>query len=429
MPKAYKAAILLLAACLFPAALLAQVTAIQARRLIDTEAGTVRTGQTILIEGNKIIAVGADVAIPPGAKVIDLSGATVLPGLIDCHTHLVADARDLEPLAELRKTAAQVALESVPNARATLMAGFTTVRDVGTYRAFVDLALRDAIARGDIIGPRVYGAGAYVTVSGGAGALNGLAPDIQLPRDLRLGVADGPYQVRQRIREIVSQGADLIKILATGAVLTHRSNPGAEEFTPEELSAAVDEARKHGLRVAAHAHGPAGIKNAVRAGAASIEHGTLIDDEGIALMRERGTYLVADIYNDEYLMGEAARQGLPKDFLEKERNLGQIQRENFRKAVQAGVKIAFGSDSGVYPHGWNAKQFVYQVKYGQTPMQAIQSATINAADLIGVAEQIGSIRPGKLADLIAVPGNPLEDITQLERVSFVMKDGRIYKRD
>jgi len=429
MPKAYKAAILLLAACLFPAALLAQVTAIQARRLIDTEAGTVRTGQTILIEGNKIIAVGADVAIPPGAKVIDLSGATVLPGLIDCHTHLVADARDLEPLAELRKTAAQVALESVPNARATLMAGFTTVRDVGTYRAFVDLALRDAIARGDIIGPRVYGAGAYVTVSGGAGALNGLAPDIQLPRDLRLGVADGPYQVRQRIREIVSQGADLIKILATGAVLTHRSNPGAEEFTPEELSAAVDEARKHGLRVAAHAHGPAGIKNAVRAGAASIEHGTLIDDEGIALMRERGTYLVADIYNDEYLMGEAARQGLPKDFLEKERNLGQIQRENFRKAVQTGVKIAFGTDSGVYPHGWNAKQFAYQVKYGQTPMQAIQSATINAADLIGVAEQIGSIRPGKLADLIAVPGNPLEDITQLERVSFVMKDGRIYKRD
>jgi imidazolonepropionase-like amidohydrolase len=429
MPKAYKVAILLLAACLFPAALSAQVTAIQARRLIDTETGAVRTNQIILIEGNKIIAVGADAAIPPGAKVIDLSGATVLPGLIDCHTHLVADARDLEPLAELRKTAAQVALESVPNARATLLAGFTTVRDVGTYRAFVDLALRDAIARGDIIGPRVYGAGAYVTVSGGAGALNGLAPDIQLPRDLRLGVADGPYQVRQRIREIVSQGADLIKILATGAVLTHRSNPGAEEFTPEELSAAVDEARKHGLRVAAHAHGPAGIKNAVRAGAASIDHGTLIDDEGIALMRERGTYLVADIYNDEYLMGEAARQGLPKDFLEKERNLGQIQRENFRKAVQAGVKIAFGTDSGVYPHGWNAKQFAYQVKYGQTPMQAIQSATINAADLIGVAEQIGSIRPGKLADLIAVPGNPLEDITELERVSFVMKDGRVYKQN
>ena len=429
MLKVHKFAIPLLMASLFPVAAPAQVTAIKAGKLIDTEAGTVRTGQTILIEGNKITAVGADVAIPPGAEVIDLSGATVLPGLIDCHTHLVANAADLEPLAELRKTAAQVALESVPNARATLMAGFTTVRDVGTYRAFVDLALRDAIARGDIIGPRVYGAGAYVTVSGGAGALNGLAPDIQLPRDLRLGVADGPYQVRQRIREIVSQGADLIKILATGAVLTHRSNPGAEEFTPEELSAAVDEARKHGLRVAAHAHGPEGIKNAVRAGAASIEHGTLIDDEGIALMRERGTYLVADIYNDEYLMGEAARQGLPKDFLEKERNLGQIQRENFRKAVQTGVKIAFGTDSGVYPHGWNAKQFAYQVKYGQTPMQAIQSATINAADLIGVAEQIGSIRPGKLADLIAVPGNPLEDITQLERVSFVMKDGKIYKRD
>jgi len=429
MFKMCRFAIPMLMASLATALAGAQVTAIKAGKLIDTEAGVVRAGQTILIEGNRIIAVGADVRIPAGAKVIDLSGATVLPGLIDCHTHLVADARDLEPLAELRKTAAQVALESVPNARATLMAGFTTVRDVGTYRAFVDLALRDAIARGDIIGPRVYGAGAYVTVSGGAGALNGLAPDIQLPRDLRLGVADGPYQVRQRIREIVSQGADLIKILATGAVLTHRSNPGAEEFTPEELSAAVDEARKHGLRVAAHAHGPAGIKNAVRAGAASIEHGTLIDDEGIVLMRERGTYLVADIYNDEYLMGEAARQGLPKDFLEKERKLGQIQRDNFRKAVQAGVKIAFGTDAGVYPHGWNAKQFAYQVKYGQTPMQAIQSATIHAAELIGVASQVGSIQVGKLADLIAVPGNPLEDITLLERISFVMKDGKTIRQN
>ena len=429
MPKVNTFVIPLLMMCLFPAALSAQVTAIKTGRLIDTETGAVRANQIILIEGNKISAVGTEVSIPAGAKVIDLSSSTVLPGLIDCHTHLVADARDLEPLAELRKTAAQVAFESVPNARATLMAGFTTVRDVGTYRAFVDLALRDAIARGDILGPRVYGAGAYVTVTGGAGALNGLAPDVQLPRDLRLGVADGPYQVRQRIREIVSQGADLIKILATGAVLTHRSDPGAEEFTLEELSAAVDEARKHGLRVAAHAHGAAGIKNAVRAGAASIEHGTLIDDEGIALMRERGTYLVADIYNDEYLTGEAARQGLPKDFLEKERKLGQTQRDNFRKAVQAGVKIAFGTDAGVYPHGWNSKQFAYQVKYGQTPMQAIQSATFNAAALIGVADQIGSIRPGKLADLIAVPGNPLEDITELERVSFVMKEGRIYKQN
>jgi len=429
MLKVHKFAIPLLMASLFPVAAPAQVTAIKAGRLIDTEAGAVRTGQTILIEGKRITAVGADVRIPAGARVIDLTGATVLPGLIDCHTHLVANAADLEPLAELRKTAAQVALESVPNARATLLAGFTTVRDVGTYRAFVDLALRDAIARGDIIGPRVYGAGAYVTVTGGAGALNGLAPDIQLPRDLRLGVADGPFQVRQRIREIVSQGADLIKILATGAVLTHRSDPGAEEFTLEELKAAVDEARKHGLRVAAHAHGPEGIKNAVRAGVASIEHGTLIDDEGIALMKEHGTYLVADIYNDEYLMGEAARQGLPKDFLEKERNLGQIQRDNFRKAVQAGVKIAFGTDAGVYPHGWNAKQFAYQVKYGQTPMQAIQSATISAAELIGVASQVGSLQPGKLADLIAVPGNPLEDITLLERVFFVMKDGRIIRQN
>ncbi len=429
MLKACRRGVGVLLFCVLGAAAQGQVIAVKAGRLIDVEAGAVRSGQTILIEGNRITAVGGEVAIPAGAKVIDLSGATVLPGLIDCHTHLVANAADLEPLGELRKTAAQVALESVPNARVTLLAGFTTVRDVGTYRAFVDLAVRDAIARGDIVGPRVYGAGAYVTVTGGAGALNGLAPDIQLPRDLRLGVADGPYQVRQRVREIIRQGADLIKILATGAVLTHRSDPGAEEFTPEELRAAVDEARKHGLRVTAHAHGAEGIKNAVRAGVASIEHGTLLDDEGIALMKEHGTVLVADIYNDDYLMGEAARQGLPKDFLEKERKLGQIQRENFRKAVQAGVKIAFGTDAGVYPHGWNARQFAYQVKYGQTPMQAIQSATINAAELIGVASQIGSIRPGKLADLIAVPGNPVEDITLLERVSFVMKDGKVLKQN
>lgn len=405
----------------------AQVTAIKAGRLIDTSRGTVLTNQIILVEGSKIKAVGSNLPIPAGATVIDLSSMTVLPGLIDCHTHLVADTSDLDPLSAIKRSAAQAAFSSIPNARKTLEAGFTTVRDVGTFRAFVDLALRDAIARGVVEGPRVFAAGAYVTISGGAGTLNGLAPDIELPKELRLGVADGADQVRQRVREIAVQGADLIKVLATGAVLTHSSLPGAEEFTYEELRAAVEEASKRGLKVAAHAHGAQGIKNAVRAGVASIEHGSFLDDEGIALMKERGAYLVADIYNDDFILGEGARQGMPKDFLEKEAQLGQIQRENFRKAVQAGVKIAFGTDAGVYPHGNNAEQFVYMVKYGMTPMQAIQSATISAAELIGKLREFGSIDPGKFADIIAVRGDPLDTIATLKHVSFVMKEGKVVK--
>ena len=409
----------------------AQMIAVKAGKLVDTDSGTVKNNVIVLIDSSdgRIKAVGPDIAIPQDAEVIDLSKQTVLPGLIDCHTHLVGNANDLDPLAELHKTAAQVAFESLPNARKTLMAGFTTVRDVGTYRALVDVALRDAIARGDVVGPRMYVAGAYITITGGAGALTGFAPDITLPWDLHYGEANSPWEVRQRVRELANQGVDLIKILATGAVLTHGSNPGAEEFTPEELNAAVDEARKFGLRVAAHAHGAQGIKNAIRAGVASIEHGTLLDDEGIQLMKQHGTYLVADIYDDEYIQGEGRRHGEPADFLEHDKNLGEAQRQNFRKAVQAGVKIAFGTDAGVYPHGDNAKQFAWMVKFGQTPMQAIQAATISAADLLGHKDELGSIAEGKRADLIAVDGDPTQDITPLEHVKFVMKDGKVYKQE
>lgn len=407
----------------------AQVTVIKAGRLIDPDKGAVLTDQVIVIRANKIEAVGSGLAIPQAANVIDLPNMTVLPGLIDCHTHL-ADGKygEGDPLFQVRKSASQSVLESVPNARAMLESGFTTVRDVGVYRALNDVALRDAINRGDIIGPRMYVAGAYVTITGGAGAMSGMAPDIQLPWDFHYGEANSPWEVRQKVRLLISQGADHIKILSTGAVLTHGSNPKSEEFTPEELQAAVDEASHFGLRVAAHAHAADGIKNAIRAGVASVEHATLIDDEGIALAKEHGTYLVMDIYDDECIQADGKKGTMPADFLEHDRELGEVQRENFRKAVKAGVKLAFGTDAGVCAYGTSAKQFSFMVKYGMTSMQAIQSATSAAADLIGRSSQFGSIKPGKYADVIAVSGDPLKDVSVLENVQFVMKDGVVYKK-
>jgi len=407
----------------------AQVTVVRAGRLIDPDSGTVLLNQVIMIKDGKIQAVGPALALPADARVIDLSKMTVLPGLIDCHTH-VADghsSEDGDPFNVLRKTASQVALESVPNAHKTLLSGFTTVRDVGTYRALNDIALRDAIARGDIVGPRMYVAGAYITITGGAGAMTGQAPDIQLPWDLHYGEANSPWEVRQKVRLLAHDGVDHIKVLSTGAVLTHGSSPSATEFTLEELHAAVEEARNFGLRVEAHAHNAQGIKNAIRAGVASVEHATLIDDEGIELAKKNGTYLDMDIYDEECIQ-EAGRKGtIPLDFLEHDRELGEKQRQNFRKAVQAGVKMSFGTDLGVCPYGSSPKQFAFMVKYGMTPMQAIQAATSNAADLLGHANELGSIKAGKYADLIAVSGDPLQDVRLLENVEFVMKDGKVYK--
>jgi imidazolonepropionase-like amidohydrolase len=399
--------------------------AIRAGTLIDVIAGRKLANQVIVIRGTRIEAVGSDVRIPEGAQVVDLSAMTVLPGLVDCHTHL-ADLANAEPLDLLRKTAAETAYEAIPNAKVTLLAGFTTVRDVGVYRAFNDVAMRDAINRGIIIGPRMYVAGAYITISQGAGAMTGLSPDIQLPWDMQFGVANSPWEVRQKIRELAHRGADHIKVLSTGAVLTHGSNPKSIEFTPEELRAAVDEAANFGLRVAAHAHAAEGIKNAIRAGVASVEHATLIDDEGIALAKQHGTYLDMDIYDEECIQSAA---DTPADFLKHDQDLGDIQRRNFTKAVRAGVKMSFGTDAGVCPHGVNARQFAFMVKYGMTPMQAIQAATVNAADLIGHSELFGSITAGKSADIVAVNGDPLADIRVLEHVAFVMKEGVVYKHE
>lgn len=407
----------------------AQTTIIKAGRLIQPEDGSVAKDQLILISGNKITAVGAQLKIPAGAKVIDLSSMTVLPGLIDCHTHL-ADGKfgEGDPMFQLRKSASQTVLESVRNARVTLESGFTTVRDVGVYRALNDIALRDAINRGDIIGPRMYVAGAYITITGGAGAMTGTAPDIQLPWDLHYGEANSPWEVRQKVRLLAHDGVDHIKVLSTGAVLTHGSNPKAQEFTPEELQAAVDEASHFGLRVEAHAHAAEGIKNAIRAGVASIEHATLIDDEGIALAKQHGTYLDMDIYDEECIQEQGRNGKLPLDFLQHDRELGELHRQNFRKAVKAGSKMAFGTDAGVCDYGTAGKQFAFMVKYGMSPMQAIQAATSSAADLLGRGNEIGSIREGKYADVIAVEGDPLQDVSLLENVRFVMKDGVVYKQ-
>jgi imidazolonepropionase-like amidohydrolase len=274
----------------------------------------------------------------------------------------------------------------------------------------------------------MFVAGAYITITGGAGAMTGFAPDITLPWDLRYGEANSPWEVRQKVRLLAHDGVDHIKVLSTGAVLTHGSNPNSQEFTPEELQAAVDEAKNFGLRVEAHAHAAAGIKNAIRAGVASVEHATLIDDEGIALAKARGTYLDMDIYDEECIQEEGRNNNIPADFLEHDRNLGEAHRQNFAKAVRAGVKLSFGTDAGVCPYGIAARQFAFMVKYGMTPMQAIQSATSSAADLLGKADLLGSLKPGKYADIIAVSADPLTDIRALEHVTFVMKEGKIYKQ-
>jgi imidazolonepropionase-like amidohydrolase len=359
---------------------------------------------------------------------LDLDGLTVVPGLIDCHAHLIGDL-EASWIPAVSTTAAQEAFTGVRNARDTLMAGFTTVRDLGAYRAFVDVALRDAIDRGIVTGPRMAVAGAFVTVPGGGGALAGLAPDIELPPDLRFGIVTSVDDVRRVVRALLHGGADLIKVIATGAVLTRGTSPGASEMSEEEIRAAVEEAGRYGAFVAAHAHGAEGIKSAVRAGVRSIEHGSLIDDEGIELMLEHATYLVADIYCGDWIATEGRRQGWPADTLRKNDETTGAQRDGFRRAVAAGVSIAYGTDSGVYPHGRNAHQLSYMVRHGMTALGALRSATRDAAELMGWSDRVGAIAAGRYADLIAVAGDPLDEIGVLERPMVVVKGGVVVRDD
>jgi imidazolonepropionase-like amidohydrolase len=313
----------------------------------------------------------------------------------------------------------------VVHARKTLEAGFTTVRDVGS-RPFLAVDLRESIDEGFIVGPRVVASGPAISITGGHGDLNRFAPQVRVslfPNERDFQIADGPDQVRQVVRAQIKHGVDLIKICATGGVLSRGNSPGAPQFTIDELRAAVEEAHATGRKVAAHAHGAQGIKNALVAGVDSIEHGSLIDDEGIQMMIRQGAWLVADIYNDDYLLGKAIEFKLPQESIDKEREIGQLQRDNFARAVRAGVKIAFGTDAGVYPHGDNARQFAYMVQYGLTPAQAIRSATSDAAELLGRSKQLGRVAPSLFADLVAVDGDPLQDIRALEKIGFVMKGG------
>lgn len=399
---------------------------IKATRLIVGD-GRVIDSPVVIVDGDRIVAVGVSgsVPIPKGARIIDLTGQTLLPGLIDTHTHLNSSDSDGGDSAVLKETAAHAAVYGTVNAKRTLEAGFTTVRDVGTT-GYADVAVRDLIARGVIPGPRMYVAGPSLGSIGGHADVNGYNPAIAIPGT---GViVNGVDEVRRAVRTNIKYGADHIKIVATGGILSQGDAVTSVQFSDEELKAAVDEAARSGRKVAAHAHGPKGIIAAVRAGVASIEHGSLIDDEGIALMKEKGVYLVPTLIILEEIVRDGAKRGYPDYAIAKAKAVEPERRIRLRKAFQAGVKFAFGTDATADIHGRNAQEFPLLVEQlGATPMEAIQMATINAANLIGIGDRTGSIVVGKWADLVAVDGNPLDDVKRLQSVGFVMKSGVVYK--
>ena len=410
--------------CLLTGAASAQVTAgaVHCGRLLDVRSGRVLTNQLVAFDSAGVItSVGPAGAVAP---TVDLPNATCLPGLIDVHTHITGDA-SMHGYRALGISIPRETTIGVKNSRITLRAGFTTIRNVGA-EGFTDVAVRDAINAGDIEGPRMLVSGPALGITGGHCDENLLPFEYHRTGE---GVADGPWAARQKVREVIKYGADVIKICAFGGVLSKGDQAAATQYTLEEMQAIAAEAHKLGRKVAAHAHGAESARDAIRAGIDSIEHSSLIDDEGIRLAKEHGTYLVFDIYNDDFILAMGEKAGMLPESIEKERQIGRLQRENFRKAFQAGAKMAFGTDAGVYPHGENARQFAKMVEWGMKPLDAIQAATIHAADLLGWSDKVGTLEKGRYADLIAVDGDPLSDVKVLENVRFVMKGGAVVRND
>lgn len=401
-----------------------QTTVIHAGRLLDVKTGRVLTNQQIVIEGDKIVSVGSITAAPVGAQVIDLSNLTVLPGMIDAHTHLTYENTKLGYEA-LGVSVPREALTGAKNARLTLMAGFTTVRNLGA-NSYTDVALRDAINDGDIPGPRMIVSGPALSITGGHCDENLLPFEYNKSAE---GVADGIPGVQHKVREVIKYGADVIKVCATGGVMSKGDDPNTSQYTLEEMKAIVADAHRLGRKVAAHAHGAQGVIWASEAGVDSIEHGHLMNDDSIATLKKNGTYLVPTLYLTEWWAENGAKLHMPDFIVTKMKMVSAQSEKNLQKAFQAGVKIALGTDAAVYPHGLNAHELATYVKLGLTPLQAIQSATINDADLLGWSDRVGTLEPGKWADIIAVNGDPLQDVATLQNVKFVMKGGQVFRNE
>ncbi|GMU05629.1 metal-dependent hydrolase family protein [Corallococcus caeni] len=409
----------------------ARVQVLKAARLFDAKAGKVITPGVVVVSEGTVVGVGPKAPVPEGASVVDLGDATLLPGFMDAHTHLTVEPgpdwrKDL--VDSFQRTIPEQTLDTLPWARATLMAGFTTVRNLGA-EDFIDIGLRNAIARGNVVGPRILAATSSLSSTGGHCDYGNSFRKGLLAHDASPGVADGPDALRAKVRENVKYGADVIKVCATGGVMSLNADPDAPQLTQAELDAVVDEAHAHRRKVAAHAHGAEGAKRAIRAGVDSIEHGTLMDDEGVALMKQRGTWYVPTALAF-FGVKELADQGkLPPDTVAKLRAVDKRREHVLRKAISLGVRIAFGTDAGVFEHGRNAQEFALLVEAGLTPAEALRTATVNAAELLGVADKLGTLEPGKLADVVAVPGDPLKDIRVTQKVFFVMKEGVIQRDD
>lgn len=401
----------------------AEITVIKAGTLFDSQTGRVSRNAVIVIEGEKIVAVGnSGTAIPKDAEIIDLSDSFVLPGVMDMHTHVIGNL-DTYFFARYFESPHRATIGGVVNAKKTLLAGFTTIRNVGAPD-YADVALRNAINAGEIPGPRMAVSGPGLGITGGHCDNNSLNHSFEERGD---GVADGPWEVRRQVRQNVKYDTDLTKFCATGGVFSKGTKVGQTQYTLEEMQAIVDESHTHGRKVAAHAHGTEGIKRAITAGVDSIEHASFLDREAVQMGIDRGTFFALDIYNTEYTLENGAANGVPEENINKEREVGTRQRQSFTLAVEMGAKVVFATDSGVYPHGDNGKQFARAVRFGMTPAQALMSATSLTAELLGWEDKVGAIEPGKYADIIAVHGNPLEDIAEMEDVDFVMKGGVVYK--